>query len=305
MLKFDRKLFFDAYHAAFGRLSQSQVEGLEFLLRAIEADPCWKRVEEVAYVLSTVHHETAHTFQPIKEYRAKVGTKLRKTQDRYWLSGFYGRGYVMITWEDNYKKFGIAETPDKALEPETAYRILSEGTRKGLFTKRKLGDFINDKDVDYYEARTVVNGHDKALQIADNAEKFERILKASQVSESVVDVVRDEEKIEPEKPEEPPIVEQAKGPPEHEKLKKEDVSLTTKVVSAAAPIGTAIATLGIKIGGVQLSENSIIAICCVFIASIIMGGWLYNNGKNRAHETTKLNQATLADPHKANVVIVK
>jgi len=182
-VNFSRKPFFDGYRKAFGALNQEQVDGLEFLLGKIESDPEWKLVEEVAYVLATIRHETDDTYQPIKEYRAKAGTKLRKTQDRYWPSGYFGRGYVMITWEENYKKFGIADHPEKALEPETAYRILSEGMRKGTFTGKKLSDFISEKEIDYYEARTIVNGHDKALAIADLAESFETILRAAEVKE--------------------------------------------------------------------------------------------------------------------------
>lgn|GEM_PF-902282 len=181
-MNFSRKPFFDNYRKAFGALNQQQVDGLEFLLGKIENDPEWKLVEEIAYVLATVKHETASTFQPIEEYRARKGSKARANQDRYW-EPYRGRGYLQITWKRNYEKFGIADHPEKALEPETAYRILSEGMRKGTFTGKKLSDFISEEQIDYYEARTIVNGHDKALAIADLAEAFETILRAAETKE--------------------------------------------------------------------------------------------------------------------------
>lgn len=168
-----RKTFFDGFRELFGSVSQSQVEGLEFLLGKLESDS-WS-LPQVAYILATVDHEAAHTFHPIKEFRARAGSKGRANQDRYWLSGFYGRGYVQITWKANYKKFGIDGEPDKALEPSTAYEILSRGMRQGMFTGRRLDEFVNGQ-TDYFNARKVVNGLDKAEEIAKNARKFEAIL---------------------------------------------------------------------------------------------------------------------------------
>src|SRR5688572_27023921 len=139
-MRYDRRTFFDSYRKSFGPLSQDQVDGLEFLLGKLEGDQF--TLPQSAYVLATVKHETADTFQPIKEKRARTGTKLRKTQDRYWLSGYYGRGFVQVTWQKNYEKFGIADSPEKALEPETAYDILSRGMRNGMFTSHPLAAFI-------------------------------------------------------------------------------------------------------------------------------------------------------------------
>lgn len=176
-MHFNRQTFFTRYRQEFEKLQQSQVDGLNFLLDKIEGDTF--TLEHAAYVLATVKHETDSSFQPIRERRARVGTKARRKQDKYWDSGFYGRGYVQITWEENYKKYNIADNPDAALEPEKAYEILSSGMRKGVFTGKKLTDYIIAGDVDYVQARRIVNGLDRATDIAEIAEKFETILRAA------------------------------------------------------------------------------------------------------------------------------
>ncbi len=190
-----RKKFFDAFRAAHHQirkapLEASQVAGLEFLLGKFEGDN-WKDLRLISYVLATTAHESAWEFQPIKERRSRVGTKGRANQDRYWLTGFYGRGYVQITWRKNYEKLGkaigvnLTENPELALEKETAYQILVVGMLRGLFTGKKLSDFINKNECDYVGARRIVNGTDKAALIASYAQTFERILRASILSNSL------------------------------------------------------------------------------------------------------------------------
>ncbi len=54
---------------------------------------------------------------------------------------YYGRGYVQLTWYDNYKQMDqrlalgelLEQNPDKAMDPPMAYRIMSIGVREGLF----------------------------------------------------------------------------------------------------------------------------------------------------------------------------
>jgi putative chitinase len=174
---FNRDKFLTAFVKGFGSVTAKQKDGINFLLTKIENDSAWKPFDLrlISYFLATIKHETANTFQPIKEYRAKAGTKARKNQDRYWLSGFYGRGYVQITWESNYHSFGIADNPDKALEPETAYKIASVGMLKGLFTGHRLGAYADD----LVGARKVINGEDKAELIAKIARKIQACLSLS------------------------------------------------------------------------------------------------------------------------------
>lgn len=173
----DRKIFFDEYRKAFGSLTQTAADGLEFLLGKFE-EGGWQDIRLISYVLSTVKHESAGTYQPIKEYRSRVDSKGRANQDRYWKTGFYGRGYVQLTHERNYKLLGekvsadLIKNPDLALVPEIAFEILVVGMLQGLFTGKKLSDYINSKQTDYRGARRVVNGTDKDTLIASYAKNF-------------------------------------------------------------------------------------------------------------------------------------
>lgn len=177
---FNRDNFFAKYRSDIDSLEQDQVDGLNTLLGHIENDSRWTNIPQIAYFLATIYHETAQTFQPVKERRGRPGTKIRAIQDRYWPSGYYGRGYVQITWEKNYRLFGIADNPDKALEPDTAYEIAAKGMLQGLFTGKKLSDFVSADKQDFFDARTVINGHDHAADIEIYAQHFLDILTASQ-----------------------------------------------------------------------------------------------------------------------------
>jgi hypothetical protein len=50
------------------------------------------------------------------------------------------------------------------------------GMQKGIFTGKKLGDYISNVKTDYINARRVINGTDRATTIANYAEDFEIIL---------------------------------------------------------------------------------------------------------------------------------
>lgn len=183
-MQFIREKFFKEYRKHFRAPSQNAVDGIEFLLFNFEADG-WTDIRLISYCLATCKHETADTYQPIKEYRARASSKGRANQDRYWLSGYYGRGLVQITWLKNYKKLGeavgadLVAKPDLALVPNIAFEILVVGMLRGLFTGKKLSDYINGSTCDYKRARRIVNGMDCADLIAGHAESFEQILKNS------------------------------------------------------------------------------------------------------------------------------
>jgi putative chitinase len=191
-LAFDRKRFFDGYRAKYGSLKQGQVDGLNALLAAVEADPDVSDVRWVAYMLATVKHECADTWQPIEEYGKGKGRKygnavtVTDPDGNTYSNVYYGRGYVQLTWEANYRKMGSAlgnrllYEPALALQPDIAYQIMSLGMRRGDFTGKKLEDYINDKGVDYVNARRIINGTDRADLIAGYARDLEAILRASQ-----------------------------------------------------------------------------------------------------------------------------
>ena len=200
------KQFFDSVRASFGALSQSQVDGFNALLLASVGMP----IKHRAYILATAWHETAFTMQPIHE-RGQVsyfdkyepGTKIGRDLGNT-LKGdgyrFRGRGYVQLTGRRNYAKAGAAlhidlvGNPDKALEPATAAKIIVFGMFEGWFTAKKLGS------QSYVEMRKIVNGTDKAEQIAGYAVKFEAALA------SVTEAPQ-----EPPKPETPPVTQNSAG----------------------------------------------------------------------------------------------
>ena len=94
---------------------------------------------------------------------------------------------MQITWKDNYARLGkaigvndqLVVFPDKALDPSIAYRIMSEGMRRGLFSGRRLGDYINGHRCDYRQARQIINGLDQADRIKAHSEVLEAILRQS------------------------------------------------------------------------------------------------------------------------------
>lgn len=93
-----------------------------------------------------------------------------------WL--FRGRGFVQITGRNNYRKFGIENNPDKALDSKEAVSILITGMIDGLFTGKKLSNYITLQKSDFVNARRTVNVTDKAELIAGYAREYDRELLA-------------------------------------------------------------------------------------------------------------------------------
>lgn len=131
--------------------------------------------EQVAYVLATVEWETNRTFKPVREAYWK-SEEWRRRNLRYY--PYYGRGYVQLTWEANYRKYAkilgidLVGNPDLALEPEIALFILVHGFKTGAFTGKKLEDFVKEDGYDFIQARRCINALDKAEEIAALAEKY-------------------------------------------------------------------------------------------------------------------------------------
>lgn len=197
----NREHFFKSVRASFGAMNQSQVDGYNFLLDAIEANNI--SIKHAAYMLATAWHETAITMQPIGEYGKghgrKYGTWRRNSRGVQYapMSGgknaavylkseyahlYFGRGYVQLTWFNNYKLMGeilgidLLNNPDLAMRADIAANIMIVGMVRGLFTGKKLNDYINDKKTDYVNARRIINGTDAAAKIASHAVKYERAL---------------------------------------------------------------------------------------------------------------------------------
>jgi hypothetical protein len=178
--------FFEAVRPMFGgSLSQQQVDGFKIIFEA------WRKVgsgneRDLAYILATAYHETARTMQPVRETLATTDAKAKErltkawksgklpwVKSDYWSGGWFGRGFVQLTHRANYVKAGeklgvdLVSDPSKAMIPEVSALILVRGMQEGWFTGMKLADAA-----DFREARRVVNGTDRASQIAQYADAF-------------------------------------------------------------------------------------------------------------------------------------
>jgi len=187
---FDRRIFFDNVRDELfdGALTQEQVDGMGLLLGMWESDATGTPMDDVrwlAYILATVFHECATRMWPITEYGSQEYLKGKPYYP------FIGRGFVMITWEDNYRnasaKLSLTDNRDLVKHPEMALdslisaRILFRGMGEGWFTGRKLGQYFNDNKDDPVNARQIVNGNDDDTLIAGYHNKFLAALDVSYV----------------------------------------------------------------------------------------------------------------------------
>jgi putative chitinase len=167
----NREAFFNSVRSDFGKLKQPQVDGFNVLLDAWAGrDPRF-----TAYALATAWHETAKTMQPIREYGKGKGKKYGVPVNG---QVYYGRGYVQLTWHENYakakSKLGVdfVGKPDLVMQPKHAAAIMVRGMTEGWFTGKKLSTYFNKTKDDPVQARKIINGLDKAELIADYHRKF-------------------------------------------------------------------------------------------------------------------------------------
>lgn len=203
----DRETFYDDMRNEMlsGKLTLDQVKGTEVILDFWESPPIkitgkfktnWdiRNIEWLAYILATTYHESARTMQTGDEYgsdayftrmyehRKDLGNDTKGDGAK-----FHGRGYVQITGRNNYRKMSKAvreyypDAPDFTVEPDAvkipkyAVLIMFYGMIQGTFTGKALKNYIGDPDkgqnVDFFYARRIVNGLDKAKLIGGYAEK--------------------------------------------------------------------------------------------------------------------------------------
>lgn len=182
---FDAGLFFDLVrkNPFPDRLTQVQVDGMTFLLRAWKAKywPNTGDLRWIAYQMATTFHETAHTMLPVREFGSQKYLESKKYYP--WI----GRGFCQLTWRDNYRKAGnecgedLLSYPDLALQPEIAAQIMHAGMVEGWFTngKHTLPRYFNDTVDDPVNARRIINGVDRAKKIAGHHKAFLQALRAS------------------------------------------------------------------------------------------------------------------------------
>jgi hypothetical protein len=206
----DRKTFYDSVrNGPFpGKLTQEQVDGMNVIL-----DEWDKRglteLSWLAYMLATAFHETARTMQPVIETRRaseptnpSVDTAIARL-DNAWNSGklpwvkqpywrkdengqsWLGRGFVQLTHKSNYAraeqelKIPCTQQPELMLQAGPAAQVMFGGMMGGWFTGKKLSDYLGGGKVDFLNARRIINGLDRASDIASYADQFFGAVKAA------------------------------------------------------------------------------------------------------------------------------
>lgn len=194
----DRKRFFAGIRQQPfpGKLTSGQVSGTSAILDEWErrglTDLRW-----LAYMLATTKWETDHTMEPIVERGGAAYFKrmydptgerpatARKNGNTTPGDGakYRGRGYVQLTWKNNYAKLtkllqaagidvDLVANPDLACRLDVAAFILFEGMIDGLFTGKKLANYFTVTTADWINARRIINGTDCASEIASIAKQF-------------------------------------------------------------------------------------------------------------------------------------
>ncbi|MDW9414242.1 hypothetical protein GOB15_07180 [Sinorhizobium meliloti] len=171
-MQFDRTFFFNLIRPMFGgRLTQSQVDGTSAILdqweqRLPDGDLRW-----LSYMLATTFHETARQMTPVKE-AYWLSEAWRRRNLRYY--PYYGRGYVQLTWRDNYRRAGdyvgdnLADSPDLALRPDYAAAIMFVGMGEGWFRgdsrgPHKLSRYFSHDADNPVGARAIINGYEAGI----------------------------------------------------------------------------------------------------------------------------------------------
>lgn len=141
----------------------------------------------LAFVLATARRESMSTFLPIREAPScgtneicrerAIGDMLEKRATKHGVQPranyalpnkdgrrFYGRGFLQLTFEDNYRRTGkilgidLVKDPDKALDPQVAGEVLVRAILDGWYgSKKPLSSYINSKETDWINARNNVN----------------------------------------------------------------------------------------------------------------------------------------------------
>jgi putative chitinase len=165
-------------------IRQSQIVGFTRLIKYWNFHTELSDIRFLACILGNIWHESATTMQPIEEWGKGNGKPYGKP-DPITQKTYFGRGDIMLTWKENYKKFSkitgvdLVLHPELALDPSVSACIAFEGMIRGLFTGKKLSDYFNDTQEDWLNSRRIVNSLDRAELIASYGHLFHDLLKIS------------------------------------------------------------------------------------------------------------------------------
>ena len=179
-------------------MTQSQVEGLNAILDHWEKGYAAKDERWLAYMLATAYHETGQTMQPLREtfapndgqairrlQRASLSGKRTTGANPYWKpdtdgKSWFGRGLVQLTHKKNYSAMAealdvdLVGHPELALTMDVALSVMFVGMIEGLFSRQRyrLVDYFDGTMADWINARRIVNGLDRAKDIAGYGRAF-------------------------------------------------------------------------------------------------------------------------------------
>lgn len=192
-MMFDRKIYFDYVRERpfGGSLTQGQVDGQNFILDQWEKNPLSPDLRHLAYCFATTKHETASSMLPIEEYGKGKGMKYGVEDPAGSGNVFYGRGFVQLTWADNYKKAteklflggedDLYKYPDRALDGMIAAEIMFQGMWEGWFRSgHSLPKYFSATVNDPFTAREIING-DKNYTVSWDSRTIGNIIKGYHV----------------------------------------------------------------------------------------------------------------------------
>lgn len=208
MKTLNRSHFFDNY--PFKDMTHAKHSNVDFLFDKLDSSELITRLSEMAYILATLKLETADTFAPVKEaYWIRPETRRINVLKKMYAGRksiinpngrlYYGRGFVQLTHIDNYIKMNpyirkhfpeadIVSDPDSVCNAEYSWIILEEGMtnpnrtfKDDNFTGYTLENYFTDAGYDFYHARKIINGMDRASLVQSYAEKYFDILEFQEI----------------------------------------------------------------------------------------------------------------------------
>lgn len=171
---FNREAFFDSVRPSLfgGAMTQEQVDGLNAILDAWETEAYSVDLRWCANGMAQTYHETGATMQPIEEWGKGEGQPYG-VPDPETGETYYGRGFIQLTWRENYRRaddellfvgpLSLEYNPEKALDYDVASEVMFRGMCEGWFRSddegpHNLARYFNVDTDDAYNARDIING---------------------------------------------------------------------------------------------------------------------------------------------------
>ena len=155
---------------------------------------------QIAYILSTIKWEAPNIWWPWFRNQKEIWGENRaywQIDSETW-QAYYGRWFIQLTHKSNYQKYtqivrdmwkdfmdndgntlkssdiDLVNNPDIILNSnDLSIFIAIHWMKNGNFTWKKLDDFINDTQTDFYNARSIVNWmSSRPSYYAENAESY-------------------------------------------------------------------------------------------------------------------------------------